>query len=126
MTKEIPFGGMEWVQDTSPEPWEVLAREEEQAARHRRSPGLIPEPTAQVRLGLTPTWTREITRFDPARGDCPVCVAGPTQPGRVCLVCHATAASPVQWPMQLPSSGRAALRARLRGGRGRGVAAKAG
>jgi hypothetical protein len=109
--REIPSGDLSWVESGDPQPWEVLAAWEEHPAGR---PGNA-EPPAAVLIGLTGTWGRTVTRYDPRKGPCPGCADQRPRPGAVCVVCHQTRSSPVQWPMQTPLRGAVRTR-RLRGG----------
>lgn len=83
-------------------PWEVVAEVNERAIHMRggRVPKEGPLPPRFV-VGRGRVWDKDITRYRPDEGDCPVCHDHPLPPQTGCLCCNATDIDPVQWPMML-------------------------
>jgi hypothetical protein len=121
MVDVVPSGGLDWVEDDSPGPEElaVLREEAERMWRRLGSPEEF-EPPARHTIGMSGTWTAEVTQYTPAQV-CRVCRDLPPAPGTVCLCCHATRRNPRRHPMQEQATGAAVrerVKAGLRGGRG--------
>ncbi len=123
--REIPWGDLAHIPDErAREPWETVATHEEWVAMTATAVGRRHHPPCPVLIGFTPTWGPEIVRYEPGSGrPCPGCGSvtvgrdchTPLRLGEACVVCGATAAQPIQWPMQPPLRGRVR---RLKGGVG--------
>lgn len=114
MVKEIPWGDLHHVADDRPEPWEVVATQEEAAGWHETLLGPLPP---RVLVGFTPTWGVEVTRYDPAKLICPGCSDRRLRPGQGCVICGATSANATQWPMQYtpkPERGKTGLKKKVK------------
>lgn len=83
-------------------PWEVVAEVNERAVQMRggERPKDGPLPPRFI-VGRGRVWNKDITRYRPEEGDCPVCHDRRLPPQTGCLCCNATDADPVQWPMTL-------------------------
>jgi hypothetical protein len=110
---------MDRVADETPGPEEMAILREE-LERAWRGKGYTDEPPARHTIGMSGTWTAEVTQYTPAQV-CRVCRDLPPAPGTVCLCCHATRRNPRRHPMQEQATGAAVrerVKAGLRGGRG--------
>lgn len=83
-------------------PWEVVVEINERAVQMRggERPKDGPLPPRFV-VGGGQVWEKDITRYRPDEGECPVCHNRSLSPQTGCLCCNATDADPVQWPMRL-------------------------
>lgn len=98
--RQVPWGDMSRISDPrAREPWEILADVHLRSADYDRPTGCTTRSDAAL-VGLTPTWDARIVHYDPRSGPCPACGDASIRPGAVCLVCHATDAEAVRWPMQ--------------------------